>query len=313
MSDQARILCCGEALIDMIPVEVQPGVDAYQPCSGGAVFNTAIALGRLDFGTEFLTGLSSDLFGEQLQAFLAESGVATSMCKRTALPTTLAFVKLVEGHATYHFYDENSAGRMFSIDDVGAVPSSIEALFFGGISLAVEPCARTYEAIAVREAADHLIMIDPNIRPGFIADEGAYRTRIDTMFAHADIVKVSDEDLGWLMPDTNDLEVQVNHLLSSGTAIVLVTKGSKGATAYLTDGRTISVASKTVEVVDTVGAGDTFNAGILGKLAELNLLSKSAVRSISDEQVREALAFAAEVAAVTVSRKGANPPWRSEL
>ena len=163
-----RILCCGEALIDMIPVEIEPDHCAYQPCSGGAVFNTAIALGRLGVPTEFLTGLSSDLFGVQLQKSLAESGVATSLCKQTPLPTTLAFVQLVNGHATYHFYDENSAGRMFSSDDVGAVPEGIEALFFGGISLAVEPCARSYETLVKREAKDHLIMVDPNIRPVFL-------------------------------------------------------------------------------------------------------------------------------------------------
>lgn len=313
MGDQARILCCGEALIDMIPVESTEGALAYQPCSGGSVFNTAIALGRLGLPTEFLTGLSSDLFGEQLQASLADSGVATSLCKHSKRPTTLAFVKLTDGHATYHFYDENSAGRMFAIEDVGAVPSSVEALFFGGISLAVEPCARTYEALLVRESDKHVIMMDPNIRPGFISDEAAYRARMDVMLSHADIVKVSDEDLAWLMPDMDALEDQVSILLSKGLSIVLVTKGSKGATAYLSDGRSVSVASQQVAVVDTVGAGDTFNAGVLGKLAELNLLSKDALKSITDEEVRSALAFAAEVAAVTVSRKGANPPWRREL
>ncbi|PLW78681.1 carbohydrate kinase family protein [Cohaesibacter celericrescens] len=313
MSNQAKILCSGEALIDMIPVESQTGSLAYQPCSGGAVFNTAIALGRLGVATEFLTGLSSDLFGEQIKASLAESGVATSLCKQSQLPTTLAFVKLDNGHATYHFYDENSAGRMLSIDDVGPVPASIDALFFGGISLAVEPCARTYEAIAVRESNNHVIMMDPNVRPGFIQDASVYRARIMNMLSHCDIVKVSDEDLAWLMPSIEGLGAQVDELRKAGPSIILVTKGADGATAYLMDNREVSVASEKVEVADTVGAGDTFNAGILTKLAELDMLDKTALKTISEEHIAAAMAFAAKVAAVTVSRKGANPPWRKEL
>ena len=313
MSSEAKIICCGEALIDMIPVESQSGSLAYEPCSGGSVFNTAIALGRLGVATEFLTGLSSDLFGEQLLATLKESRVSANLCKQSPLPTTLAFVKLVDGHATYHFYDENSAGRMFSMDDVGAIPSSIDAMFFGGISLAVEPCARTYEALAVREAADHVIMMDPNIRPGFIQDEAVYRARIDHMLSHCDIVKVSDEDLAWLMPQRASLEDQVAKLREMGPSIILVTKGSKGATAFLADGRDVSVASEKVDVVDTVGAGDTFSAGLLARLNALDLLSKDALKSISDADMSSAMAFAAKVAAVTVSRKGANPPWENEL
>ena len=313
MSDEAKILCCGEALIDMIPVASQAGDLAYLPCSGGSVFNTAVALGRVGVGTEFLTGLSSDLFGEQLQSFLAESGVSTNLCKRSALPTTLAFVKLVDGHASYHFYDENSAGRMLSLDDVEPVPASIDALFFGGISLAVEPCAQTYEAILVREADKHVIMMDPNIRPGFIQDESVYRARIKTMLAHSDVVKMSDEDLAWLLPETDGVANQARTVLEAGLSIVLVTRGADGATAYLADGREVSVASEKVEVIDTVGAGDTFNAGILARLCELDLLSKEALKTISDADIASAMAFAAKIAAVTVSRKGANPPWRTEL
>ncbi len=313
MRKEAKIICCGEALIDMIPVVGEGGALAYQPCSGGAVFNTAIALGRLSVPTEFLTGLSSDLFGEQITRTLEESGVGAGLCKLSKRPTTLAFVKLVDGHATYHFYDENSAGRMFSIEDVGAVPASINALFFGGISLAVEPCARTYEALALREAEGHVIMIDPNVRPGFIEDAEVYRTRIRSMISHSDIVKLSDEDLAWFFPDLEGMAAQVADVKALGPSIVLITKGADGATAYLADGREISVASERVAVVDTVGAGDTFNAGILAKLHEMDLLDKVALKSISDSQIADAMAFAAKVAAVTVSRKGANPPWVREL
>ncbi len=313
MTNGPRIICCGEALIDMIPTKSVEGTLTYEPCSGGAVFNTAIALGRLGVPAEFLTGLSSDLFGEQIRDSLEQSGVGASLSEVSKRPTTLAFVKLVDGHATYHFYDENSAGRMLSIENVGAVPASIDALFFGGISLAVEPCARTYEAIALREAEDHVIMMDPNVRPGFIEDADVYRTRICSMMAHSDIVKLSDEDIAWFFPDLHTLDEQVAEVKKLGPTIILITKGAEGATAYLADGRTISAPSERVTVVDTVGAGDTFNAGILAKLDEMGLLSKEALKGVSDDQIGEAMAFAARVAAVTVSRKGANPPWAKEI
>lgn len=307
------ILCCGEALIDMIPVIGPEGKLAYQPCSGGAVFNTAVALGRLGIETEFLTGLSSDLFGEQLKDSLAQSHVSAGLCKQSSLPTTLAFVKLENGHATYHFYDENSAGRMFSLEDVKAIPANINAVFFGGISLAVEPCARTYEALAVRESASRVIMMDPNVRPGFIRDADVYRARINHMLAHCDIVKVSDEDLAWLLPDIDSLDGQIQTLLAKGPQILVLTKGAEGATSYIRDGREVSVAAARAEVVDTVGAGDTFNAGLLASLAEKGLLSKEKIAMVSDDDLAGAMALAAQCAAVTVSRKGANPPWRSEF
>ena len=149
--------------------------------------------------------------------------------------------------------------------------------------------------------------------PGFIQDPKIYRDRIHNMMRHCDIVKVSDEDLAWLMPSIDGLDAQVAELRAAGPAIILVTKGADGATAYLTGGRDVSVASEKVVVADTVGAGDTFNAGILSKLSELDLLNKEALKSISEDNIAAAMAFAAKVAAVTVSRKGANPPWRKEL
>ncbi len=165
------ILSCGEALIDMLPRETTLGEPAFSPYAGGAVFNTAIALGRLGAPSGFFTGLSTDLFGEILDQTLAASRVDTALCARSARPTTLAFVKLVNGQATYAFYDENTAGRLLSEADLPALPDSIGTLFFGGISLVNDPAASSYEALQTRAARDgRVTMIDPNIRPGFITD-----------------------------------------------------------------------------------------------------------------------------------------------
>ncbi len=192
------ILCCGEALIDMLPRETTAGEAAFAPYAGGAVFNTAIALGRLGAPAGFFSGLSTDLFGVQLAETLAASQVETDLCARSDRPTTLAFVRLTNGQASYAFYDENTAGRLLAPADLPALPDRVSTLFFGGISLVNEPAAATYEALMAREAPRRVTMLDPNIRPGFIADAAAYRARIGRMIALADILKLSDEDLHWL-------------------------------------------------------------------------------------------------------------------
>ncbi len=305
------ILCCGEALIDMLPRKTTEGEAAFAPYAGGSVFNTAIALGRLGAPSGFFSGLSTDLMGEILIETLAASGVDTRHAARSARPTTLAFVKLVNGQATYAFYDENTAGRLLSESDIPVLPPSVNALFFGGISLVNDPAASTYEAFMTREAGTRVTMIDPNIRPGFITDETAYRDRIGRMTALADIVKLSDEDLHWLMGsgDVIDLARQV---LSNGPKIMFITEGAKGARAVTATQDRFFAAAK-VTVADTVGAGDTFNAGVLAALHERGALSKEALEAVEDATLDAALSLGTRAAAVTVSRPGANPPWAKEL
>ena len=307
------ILCCGEALIDMIPTPTVSGTQGFVPHSGGAIFNTSVALGRLGISTGFLTGLSTDLFGEQLAEHLAESHVATSFSIRSDLPTTLAFVRLSDGHATYTFYDENTAGRSLTPDQLPDLPDTIEALYFGGISLISEPCAEFYAALAVRESARRTVMLDPNIRPGFIKDEHRYRHRLNRMIAVSDIVKVSDEDLDWILPGEAAMDTKASNLLLQGPKLVVVTRGSEGARAFLKSGETVEVPAPKAEVIDTVGAGDTFNAGLLAHLASSDALAKSKLDCLTSQIVTDALSKGAVVAAVTVSRAGANPPWAEEL
>ncbi len=298
------ILCCGEALIDMLPRETGAGEQAFAPYAGGAVFNTAIALGRLGAPSGYLGGLSEDLFGTILAEALAASNVDFSLCPRSNRPSTLAFVTLTDGHAKYAFYDENTAGRMLSADDLPALDDSISALFFGGISLVSEPQADSYATLCSR-AGDLPVMIDPNIRPGFITDEAGYRARLDRMLGRADIVKISDEDMDWL--GTN-----AETLLNGGTSVVLITRGADGID-IVTQAGTQRVAAHRVEVVDTVGAGDTFNAGFLAGLHRVGLLSRAGISGAPTDAIAEAADLGARAAAVTVSRAGANPPWADEL
>ena len=306
------ILSCGEALIDMLPRTSTTGEACFAPYAGGAVFNTAIALGRLGAPSAFFSGVSSDMLGEVLAEALTASKVDTRFLARSDRPTTVAFVKLVNGQATYAFYDEATAGRMLSTDQLPVLSAEVQALFFGGISLVNDPAASTYEALQARECDRRVTMIDPNIRPGFIAGkEAEYRARIERMIARADIVKLSDEDLHWL-EGPGDLTALARGILAKGPKVVFITEGARGARA-VTATQDRFVAAQKVAVVDTVGAGDTFNAGVLAALHQAGALTRAAVAALADATLDAALGLGTRAAAVTVSRAGANPPWAHEL
>ncbi|MFT7059712.1 MAG: fructokinase [Pseudorhodobacter sp.] len=305
------ILCCGEALIDMLPRQTAQGETAFAPYPGGAVFNTAIALGRLGVPASFFSGLSTDLFGDILTDALTASHVDSTLAARSDRPTTLAFVKLVNGQATYAFYDENTAGAMLSIADLPNLPPLVTTLFLGGISLVNDPAASSYARLQALAAPSRVTMIDPNIRPSFIRNAATYRARLDQMLTHADIVKLSDEDLHWLQ-GPGDLKTLAQGLIAKGPKLVFITEGAKGAHAFAAH-QSRFVASQKVTVADTVGAGDTFNAGALAALHQADALSKTALENLSDTILDAALSLGARAAAITVSRPGANPPWGHEL
>jgi fructokinase len=307
------ILCSGEALIDMLPRESAQGEPCFTPVPGGAVFNTAIALARLGAPAALFTGLSRDLFGRRLAAALAADGVNAGLAVRSDRPTTLAFVDLTDGQASYAFYDEATAARSLTTADLPheAALAPVRAAFFGGISLAAEPCAEAHAALMSRLAPRAVTMLDPNVRPGFVADEAAYRARVGAMLAQADIVKVSDEDLGWLM-GPGDPTDHARALIGRGARLVCVTEGARGATAHHAAGH-LHVPARRAQVVDTVGAGDTFNAGLLAGLDEAGALTRGWLDAPDEDVLEAALKLGVAAAAVTVSRVGANPPARSEL
>lgn len=306
------ILSCGEALIDMLPRTSTLGEPCFAPYAGGAVMNTAIALGRLGAPSGFFSGLSNDMLGEILTQTLEALKVDTSYCARSNRPTTVAFVKLVDGQATYAFYDENTAGLMLSQDQLPTLPSHVTTLFFGGISLVNDPAASTYAALQARESATRVTMIDPNIRLGFIAGkEAPYRARIEGMIAKADIVKLSDEDLAWVMGD-GDIVTLARQIIAKGPKLVFITEGAKGARA-ITATQDRFVAAQQITVADTVGAGDTFNAGALASLHTAGALTKDRLATVSDAELDAALSLGTRAAAITCARPGANPPWAHEL
>lgn len=300
------ILCAGESLIDMVP---EGG--AFRPLAGGSVYNAAIALGRLGEPTAYLWPISRDPFGEMLLRPLAEAGVDTGLCPRTDRLTTLALVTLQGGEARYSFYDEGSAGRMLAPADLPALPEGIGALFAGGISLVPDPCGAAIEALVARDGDRLPVMLDPNIRPFFITDAEAYRARLARLIARADIVKLSGDDLEWLHPGLPP-EDAARQVLAQGPRLVLQTGGAAGARAHWA-GDTVTAPAIRTTVADTIGAGDTFNAGVLASLRRQGVLSKRGLASIAADQIAAALRLGAQAAAITVSRPGANPPWAHEM
>ena len=305
------IVCCGEALIDMLPRTSREGAAVYQPFNGGSIFNTAIALGRLGIITGFFSGISTDFFGDSLRAGLKASNVDLKYAKIWDKPSTLAFVKLDNGQARYSFFDDNSAGRMLTTKDLPKFAADVNALHFGSISLIPEPGASTLEALMAREAENRVICLDPNIRENFIKDRREYLERISRLIGMCDILKISHEDVTWITGKT-DLASAARKWLNAGAKVVVITRGENGIEAF-TKGISIKLPSVSVKVADTVGAGDTFTAGFLASLQRAGKLNKAAISYLDETSLRNAVGYAARAAAITVSRAGANPPWVHEL
>jgi fructokinase len=305
------IVCCGEALIDFLPRKTEGGADSYQPFVGGSVLNVAVALGRLGVPVGFFCGLSDDFFGAMIRDALAASKVDIGLCPIRNRPTTLAFVKLTGGNAQYAFFDEGSAMRVLEELDLPAIPAAVTAMHFGSIGLTAEPCGSAYETLMRNESPDRLVSFDPNVRPSLVRNRDGYLARIERMVAMSDIVKMSREDMEWLAPDRS-FEAVAADWLERGARVVILTDGADGARA-IARRRSVFVKSVSVTVADTIGAGDTFSAAILARLSTRGLLDKRAVAALSEDDLADLLTYAAQAAAVTASRPGADPPWLAEM
>jgi fructokinase len=306
------ILVCGEALIDLVPVPGAPE-PTYVARPGGSLFNVAAGLGRLRIPAAFLGRLSSDPFGRQLRGALTAAGVDVRFVVEGDEPSTVAVVDVVDGaEPVFTFHGEGTADRLLRVDDLPVdLPDVVAALQFGSISLVRDPGASAYEALMRREHGRRIIGLDPNVRPGLVGDRGAYLRRLEGWVALADVVKVSRADLAWLYPDTTAEEVAAGWL-ARGPALVVATRGGEGAVGFGPAGR-VEVPGVPVAVVDTVGAGDAFTAGLLAALVDAGRLERDALRGTTADELRAALAFANAAAAVTCTRPGADPPTREEI
>jgi fructokinase len=305
------ILCCGEALIDMVQRD-EDGANLFRSYNGGGIYNSAIALGRLGEEVGLFAGLSTDAFGQSLRAGLKASNVSEKFLRIKDLHTTLAIVTVnTQGNAKYFFIDDASAGRWLEKRDMPKLSKSIKAILFGGICLVPEPSGGTYETLMKKAAKTQVLALDPNIRPPQIKDRKKHLARLNRMIAMLDILKISDEDVKWMTGST-DLAKAAKGWLKKGAKVVAITRGGEGCSVFTKRFAFEALAPK-VKVADTVGAGDTFTAGFLHHLNMNGELTKKALAVISEEDLKAAAVYAMKAAAVTVSRPGADPPWAHEM
>lgn len=307
------ILCCGDTLIDMLPMTMADGQISFRPYPGGGVLNTAIALARLGVETSLFSGLSSDFFGDILKDYMQSNAVNYDLSVVSDRPTTLAMVENQSQSARYQFYDEGSAARMLTGQEILKLSTPADCIFAGGISLVADPAASAFEHFIIRESNRSVIVLDPNIRPLFITNPDEHRARLFRIFAHIDILKVSDEDLEWIIPTAKSGAEAVRQLLELGIKIVFVTKGANGVQAYSSNGKMVAVGGIKTEVIDTVGAGDTFNGAMMAEFKRLGLLSSQRLTSLANDELKAVLTFACQAAALSTMRVGANPPNQDEL
>ncbi|MBT3456602.1 MAG: carbohydrate kinase [Thiotrichales bacterium] len=306
------IICAGESLVDMVSFRGEP---EYTPHVGGSNFNSSIALGRLGADSYYFGAISNDSYGELIENTLRHSKVKEDFVIKTNRPTTLAYADVVYGIAEYTFVDEHSAGRLLDQKALNPFIKRVmkaKALLVGGISLQAEPCGSSWQWFIEQVSGQLPIYFDANIRPDFIENKQSYLNRFVELTSKVDIIKISDEDFRYLYGAKDFNEVSKSWL-DNGVKLIILTLGSEGSKVIYGNGNEVFAESLKVDVVDTIAAGDTFNAGFLLNLDEQDLLDREGLNTINNDQLTRALNFANKVASITVTRKGANPPWHEEL
>jgi fructokinase len=302
------ILACGEALMDVLV-----GVDGSRhPVPGGGPFNTARALARLGIPTAFLGRLSEDAYGQRLAGELVAAGASLAFVSRGPEPTTVALAEVdAAGVAHYEFQTEGTSAQNLTLE---MLPTSlgpeVEVLYIGTLGLVLEPVATTLVELVRREQGRRVMMVDPNIRAQLIPDRSRYRRRLENeLFPASTIVKASEQDLAWLYPDL-DVEAACERVLKGGPRLVVATLGPDGALG-LTRRARARVSVPPIDVVDTIGAGDVFGAGLLAWLHDHRLLLPDLC--LHSSELQAALAFGCLAASWSCTQAGAASPSRRDL
>jgi len=302
----------GEALFDVFAGQPTASGFALEGRIGGSPFNVAVGLARLGQPAAYFGSLSRDVFGNRLLARLVEEKVSTESIRRTDAPTTLSIVGVDEhGVPSYTFHGQHGADRDLPASSLAALPENALAFHFGSYSMLVEPVASTLRALVEAQHGRRLVAYDPNVRLNVEPSLDRWRAILSWMATRTHLLKVSEEDLGMLYPGST-LDALASAWLKGGVPLVVVTRGGQGAIAWTAKQRVSRVAKK-IEVVDTVGAGDSFHAALLTWLAERKRLAPAALSSLSESDLGSMLDFASFAAAITCSRRGAQLPLRSEL
>ncbi|KQT45236.1 carbohydrate kinase [Aureimonas sp. Leaf454] len=309
-------LSCGDALFDVF-AEPSPDVSqiALNARVGGSALNVALGLARLGHPSAFFTKMSGDLYGRRIRAYMQREAIDQRFLIETTRNTTLAMVSLSEsGSAEYSFYIEGTADRSIEASEVPAsFPQALQAIHIGGsYSTVSEPTASSLAALIAQEKAQRFVSYDPNIRASIQPDLDVWRDRVAATVPEVAMVKASEEDLEQLYPGRTS-DAVLSDWMDKGIALGIVTRGEHGALAYAASGIQSSVDGVAVDVVDTVGAGDTFQAALLSQLQEKRALTRLAIGDLDREALDALIGFAIRAAAITCSRRGADLPRRGDL
>ncbi|MFT3850948.1 MAG: carbohydrate kinase [Propionivibrio sp.] len=303
-----RIALVGEALIDFAGA----GNLAFQGHSGGSPLNSAVACARLGQPTGYLTQLSTDLFGEHLLNEMQANGIDTRFVTRSDDPSTIAFVQRSPTTNRYAFYAAGSADSRWQPKQLPELPETCRFVHFGSISLLQDPAASSITDFIERNAGRRVIVFDPNVRLSLIKDLAAYRRRVERWLKSTDLLKLSDEDVETLVPGASLDEAGVK-LLEAGPKAVVITRGGEGAVLYRKGCAPMPIVAPKIKVADTIGAGDTFTAGLSVALLSQGVVEAAQLGSLGDAAWFEVLRFAATAAALNCTREGANPPTLDEV
>jgi fructokinase len=306
------LLSCGDALVDFLPVKSVDGRDAAVPVAGGSCLNIAVGMARLGAPAGFVGGISTDLFGRIVADHALASQVDLRYATRSAHQTTLAFVRYVGSEPQYAFYDEATASRNWTYGR-GSIPfDEIEAVHVGSTTLANAQGAAQALAMIEDAGGSTTISFDPNCRPNLVGHRARYVDQMNAFAASSNIVRMSDVDFEFLYGGS-DYGERAKSLIAAGTSLVVVTRGIKGAQAWHREAGLVEVQASTIDVVDTVGAGDSFQAALLFALRAIGRIKTGPLAQLNADEVRRALSFASTCAAFTCGRAGADPPRQSDV
>jgi len=306
------IVVAGEALMDVFITGDTPEGVALDARIGGSPFNVAIGLARLRQPVAFLGSISRGRLGERLLSALIAEGVDVSCVQRLAAPTTLSLVAIdATGVPEYAFYGSGTADRQLSLEALDSLPATSHTIHVGSYATVALPVADTLEVLIEREHRQRLISYDPNVRLNVESSVDYWRTKFEWMLTRTHLLKVSEEDIGLLYPGV-PLAQLGGQWRDAGVAVVIVTRGEKGATGWCAAG-SVDIPAASSIVFDTVGAGDSFQSALLTWFAERELLHPAQLSKLGTGELKEAMSFAAAAAALTCSRRGADLPRRPEL
>lgn len=305
------IIVCGEALIDLMP----QGADTWRAIPGGGPTNAAVALTRLEVDAPLLCRLSGDTFGRQLRGYLTQHGVDLRLAVDAEEPTTLAVVGFSEsGSAEYSFYLRGTADWQWSSAELPDETANPRAIYTGTLAAVMPPGADHLRTWAHARRHRSVVCYDLNARPSLWPDRTSLMAAATPWLDTTHVLKVSDEDVAFLAPGRDPLEVAADWAHDHEIDLVLLTQGSDGALAYAPGRSPVRQPGFEVDVVDTVGAGDTFGAAALARLDALGYLTEPGkLPTLTDVDLTDVLRFATAAAALACTGAGAQPPHPGEI